>query len=282
MKKNERTNQLIRENAQLQEKLTPENEKFYSDILIYCRLKGFFLDDERLEAQLLEVLQDILEAQENGETATDYFGESSVETAQGLLTNLPKTSWLESLKLVGMIFGISSLITLGTQLGGGTRLINVSEYLMGLIAGIFFVGTILVVLKDSIYSKLLQKKWILYIVLSVISGLSFILWWSGKYITLPALQWQLSRPQMACLILVVSVVLVYLALRFYKGNEEFIFGMVPFVVVQVSFGLVAQFVASFSQQMKFIQIACLIASCVWFYFILFKQGKPAKTKERSN
>lgn len=63
---------LSEKNNQLREKLTPENRKYYEKLLVYLRVKG--KDEVATEAVLLEILQDMLEAQAEGQTAKQYFG----------------------------------------------------------------------------------------------------------------------------------------------------------------------------------------------------------------
>ena len=61
--------ELIETNAVLQESLTKENEKYYGNLLIYIRIMAFFRDVKKSEELLLEVLRDILDAQEQGLSA---------------------------------------------------------------------------------------------------------------------------------------------------------------------------------------------------------------------
>lgn len=63
---------LSEQNNHLREKLTPENRKYYEKLLLYLRAKG--KDEVVTEEILLEILQDMLEAQAEGQTAQQYFG----------------------------------------------------------------------------------------------------------------------------------------------------------------------------------------------------------------
>lgn len=58
----------IEKNNQLREQLNSENEEYYGDLLVYMRLKGGFLyDDEQIEDILLVILDDMIDAQKNGD-----------------------------------------------------------------------------------------------------------------------------------------------------------------------------------------------------------------------
>lgn len=64
----------IEENNQLRQKLTSENEEFYSNLLLYVRTRNFIQDQEDFESKLLEILQDLLDAQADNVSAEQYFG----------------------------------------------------------------------------------------------------------------------------------------------------------------------------------------------------------------
>lgn len=83
------TEALTQKNAVLQQQLIKENETYYSDLLVYIRTKTFFRDELKTEELLMEVLQDILEAQDNGISAADYFGNSPKETANQIIEQIP-------------------------------------------------------------------------------------------------------------------------------------------------------------------------------------------------
>ncbi len=105
---NSETEQLIEQNNQLREQLTKENERYYSDLLVYTRIRGFFLNEQLLEEQLLQILQDMLDAQNDGVSAADYYGHQPQQLAEQLLDTLPKASNYTLVKWAGYIFGLSS------------------------------------------------------------------------------------------------------------------------------------------------------------------------------
>ncbi|MBM6614855.1 hypothetical protein JTF06_08115 [Desemzia sp. RIT804] len=80
---------LIQRNASLQKQLNKENDSYYSNLLVYIRVKTIFRDELKTEEFMMEVLQDILEAQENEMKAVDYFGKSPKETADQIIEQIP-------------------------------------------------------------------------------------------------------------------------------------------------------------------------------------------------
>ncbi|WEV53884.1 hypothetical protein OZX65_03930 [Leuconostocaceae bacterium ESL0723] len=80
---------LIEKNNELREQLNPENRKFYSDFMGYVRLKSLDKDERATELQLLAILQDLIDAQNDGVSAQDYFGKSPQAVGDDLIKSLP-------------------------------------------------------------------------------------------------------------------------------------------------------------------------------------------------
>ncbi|MBS4201922.1 DUF1129 family protein [Bacillus sp. FJAT-49732] len=80
---------LIAENNRKRELLTPENEAYYSDMLIYIRLQ-MALSEQQSEEVLMEMLDHLLEGQEEGKTAKDIFGDNPKAFADEIIEQLPK------------------------------------------------------------------------------------------------------------------------------------------------------------------------------------------------
>ena len=89
---------LIKANNLLRKKLTSENQKYYEDLLTYIRGKSTFNREKDVEQLLLEILHDLIDAQNNGQNAEDYFGKNPQTLADEILQTLPK-SFFETFKL---------------------------------------------------------------------------------------------------------------------------------------------------------------------------------------
>lgn len=92
------SNNLIKANNLLRKKLTSENQKYYEDLLTYIRGKSTFNREKDVEQLLLEILHDLIDAQNNGQNAEDYFGKNPQTLADEILQTLPK-SFFETFKL---------------------------------------------------------------------------------------------------------------------------------------------------------------------------------------
>lgn len=102
------TQELIALNNEKRTQLTSENEAYYSNVLIYVRLK-IQLSEHQSEEILMEVLDHLIDAQAEGKTARDVFGTDSISYAQSLIEQLPKEQkrnlfWFFS-GIVGNIIG---------------------------------------------------------------------------------------------------------------------------------------------------------------------------------
>jgi uncharacterized membrane-anchored protein len=95
---------LVEENNRKRECLTPENEAYYDDLLIYIRLQ-FTLSEQKSEEVLMELLDHLLEGQKAGKTAKDIFGDDPRGYADELIEHLPKEEKRALIPFIGGIIG---------------------------------------------------------------------------------------------------------------------------------------------------------------------------------
>lgn len=126
---------LIKENANLQKQLQGANKRYYEDLLVYVRLNSMAKNERQTEEMLLGILQDILEAQQNGVSAQDYFGKNPQPIADELLKQLPndakqmvKISLLAVLAYFAVVFIGSYFVSLFQP--GVPQLIDIGEYVI--------------------------------------------------------------------------------------------------------------------------------------------------------
>lgn len=100
--------QLIEENNRKREQLTPENEKYYSDMMIYIRLQ-LTLSEQQSEEVLMEMLDHLLDGQNEGKTARDIFGDDPKQYADEIIQNLPKEKKREVIPFIsGLVLNLIS------------------------------------------------------------------------------------------------------------------------------------------------------------------------------
>lgn len=95
--------ELVEQNNQLRKQLNPENKKYYEEILVYIRV-NMNKKEKQTEEILLDILQDILDAQKNGTSAHVFFGKNPKEISDAILAELPNNSGKDLMKFVLMVF----------------------------------------------------------------------------------------------------------------------------------------------------------------------------------
>lgn len=132
---NKSIKKLIKENNEKRNLLDEENKTYYENFLMYVR--STFLKDERAtEEVLLEMLDHLLLAQDEGKGATDVFGKNPQELADEVIESLPR----ESFKHL-FTFGIELILTV---LAFYTVVRGVATILMKE-AKIIYLGNVLII-----------------------------------------------------------------------------------------------------------------------------------------
>lgn len=80
---------LIKENNEKRKLLSKENLEWYEDMLVYIRL-SFDKSEQETEEVLSEILDHLLEAQEDGKTIEEVFGDDPKAYADEITGELPK------------------------------------------------------------------------------------------------------------------------------------------------------------------------------------------------
>ncbi|MEH7180611.1 DUF1129 family protein [Neobacillus vireti] len=116
--------QLIEENNRKREQLTKENEKYYSDMMIYIRLQ-FTLSEQQSEEVLMEMLDHLLDGQHEGKSAKDIFGDDPKGYADEIIQNLPKEQKRE---VIPFIMGIVLNLVSWMLMIRGAVIVTISQF----------------------------------------------------------------------------------------------------------------------------------------------------------
>lgn len=95
---------MIEENNRKRELLTPENEAYYSDMMVYIRLQLTF-SEQQSEEILIEMLDHLLDGQEEGKSAKDIFGDDPKAFADEIIEQLPKEKKRDMVPFIAGIVG---------------------------------------------------------------------------------------------------------------------------------------------------------------------------------
>ena len=166
----------IKENNSLRDQLTPENKRFYEDLLVLVRSKSLLLDDKVYEETLLVILQDLLSAQAAGKSAREYLGKDLDALATEIVQETPHNTRKNNVKMVAGLLGILLASMIGPNLV--TSLITGQAFSISgaIISVIYSVIIGLLVLKAMSNSrfilKLLRQN---KLKTALLSGLYFVL-----------------------------------------------------------------------------------------------------------
>ncbi|TWT07462.1 DUF1129 family protein [Planococcus sp. CPCC 101016] len=182
------TTELIKENNYKRDLLNPENEYVYENMLLYIRT-DLRIDEHAAEELLMDLLDHLLEAQENGKKAEDLFGNSPRAYADELIANLPSQKrrnvfWFTASTITGLVgwfaitYGIANVLisfftTWDNDIAvGSILLILLSICLVGSI-GIKLFFTII---RSSVF-KHKNQQWKVYLKAGLygMAGVGFIL-----------------------------------------------------------------------------------------------------------
>ncbi|WP_096270928.1 DUF1129 family protein [Paucisalibacillus globulus] len=200
----------IKLNNDMREKLSEENKEIYEDMLVYIRLSGN-KSEQQTEEVLFELLEHLLEAQKEGKSARDVFGNDFKKYCDDLIAEIPGEERSFALVFGGYIV-LYFLGILSTFYGLGNFLIHQffdvgsSDYTFSIGSGITVVildllilsGFIIFVLrwlKNSTFKVKKPNKWVEFLRLWLISmifigatvGSPIIMPSFGSEITIPVL-----------------------------------------------------------------------------------------------
>lgn len=105
---------LIQENNERRKLLNDENVIYYENLLVYIR-SSFMKDDKATEELLLELLEHLIAAQQDGKSAEEVFGKKPKELADDIIATLPNEkpskTFVFVLETMLQFLGIYILIT---------------------------------------------------------------------------------------------------------------------------------------------------------------------------
>lgn len=212
---------LIEKNNELREHLTPENKEYYENVLVYLRTKSLFHDELEIENILMELLQDIIEAQKNNESAEDYFGKNPQEQLDRLLNQLTKVPIKKKISLVFIVFAISTAFSLFSTLTSPIPSINLLTILFNGVISVFFVSLVFYMINRYTFKSNKSKKkefFITFIISFIFIGLTFLSNYIGDF-------WlSIHVPEITSLIIVwLALIIISSWIIFKKKKESYYF-----------------------------------------------------------
>lgn len=160
-----------------EQEFNKENKEYMSKVKGYMLVSSIFLDgDEELTNHLYNMYLDALEAQRNGLSAKEYFGDEPRVMADELLKNLPQMTVKKGLHFGLMMGGVYLAIQFLAEFAAEGQIhLNFASIL-----GILFIAVGLPViafqlLKSVIYQTVKWKIWATYLLYPILAIIVFAL-----------------------------------------------------------------------------------------------------------
>jgi len=229
---NMKTNKIIERNAELQEHLTKENKKYYGNLLVYIRVMSLIRDEKKSEEMLLEILEDILEGQEHGQSAEYYLGKNPKQVADNIIKELP-INVIDTIKIIISSLGMLCLMKLIPILASFEEYIDIGNFL---ISGVYLVFLVIALLLFMGYCLYRYESKIMNIILSLFFGVGLVVFFLLSFQLNTGLQVRLSNNLGIFLILLALLIISYL---FNKTNEKQIWiPLIPPIVISAIAGII--------------------------------------------
>ncbi|QDP39130.1 DUF1129 family protein [Radiobacillus deserti] len=176
--------ELIELNNEKRDRLNEENLAYYEDMLLYMRM-SLSRSEQQTEELLMELLDHLLDAQENGKTAKEVFGDDPKSYCKEMIKELPKEKMKDGLVFfiylacyglawVSITSGVLGLFMDPHTVQLGTAIINVLIYALMLIVCVFLIFK---VIGWSIFRRMHGVlEYLLYtLIFTLFVGASFLL-----------------------------------------------------------------------------------------------------------
>lgn len=225
--------ELIHLNNEKRKLLTEENEVYYTDLLIYLRTQ-WRLSEQQTEEILMEMLDHLLDAQNEGKSAKDIFGEEPIKFADSLIkeiSNEDPRNWIHFIvklviQLLGWILIIRGAIlftfSLFTEINESFNLLQVSVTTMGIILFIILnIWSILNTIKNDlfIYPKEKKRERMANIRVGLTAGLSMLVLLLAVKFT-PEIGPTIQFPKLSSFIAGCLLLLIHFLIKKYENNKK--------------------------------------------------------------
>ena len=267
--------ELIELNNTYREQLNEENKEFYDDILVYIRAKSFFKDERQVEESLLEILTDIIEAQNQEVKASDYFGKNPKEISDEILKNTNKMSFKDMIKLILSTMGLYTLVTVLPKLINPSEGLDLGKFFIGLVITFLFAEFIINFVGNTVYSNKSKKLTFTIVALFCIYICLII---SMKQFLPTMFEIKLTGAVGITIISILGVVGIIYGLK-----EKLFYSFLPIILVACTLGILnrlefTKFLIN-EEPGKTISILAMVIAFVLMYLIKYLQTRDKKNKE---
>lgn len=213
--------EIIALNNEKQDQLTSENLQDYEDMLIYIRINST-KSEQQTEEILLELLELILLAQNEGKTVRDIFGDDLKAYSQELIDEIPEETKKKqikfSFKLILIFLAVTSFFT------GISNLVTYYFFDVGKLTSTYYLGSSITII-------------IIDLVIAFI-GISIVLYWI-KASVFQKYKKSKKREFFELSLIMSLVISLFIAVIYFMPNFEAPFNLSSFVFLPIGVGLYA-------------------------------------------
>lgn len=260
--------------------LTAENRAYFDDLLVYALTKRLWVRELPLVRELYGMQRDLLDAQRDGMTAHDFFGDNPRAMADTLVRQYGRFSWHEVWNIVGVVVGINFIIAIVSDPSTGPMRVSWLALLVSTLiesGGIFAVFTLInrSIFARSDHGNRTRIQWGVGILTGILV-LALVLTW----VLVPQLpaRFNLVVPQPWDLLLMGSTVAAGLW-AFLRLRDRMFYPLAGLLLIwgggQMFFRLEADGFLNLGQTGRYVYAGVLVVALIGFYIVTWRQAKKA-------
>lgn len=216
-----KSKQYLNQINRLKKQLNPKDLKYFDDLQTYMSTESLFFNEEIIYSQLLNMIQDLLDANEDNISAEEFFGNDPKTMANEILSELPRPKLRDQGGFITLIIGISWIcLLLSGQNDAQGMLLNSLSFILVPIIEIMTVYIFMQLLHYSVYQKHQTTFYLL-------GGLLFII---GTFlivfiVRIPSMGFSILIPNpwnLYLLSIIASITTIYMihSIRSQKNNSQ--------------------------------------------------------------
>lgn len=265
------------ETQKVVESFSQFDKEYFEKVEDYMRYSAILRDEDAVRELIFQLALDLKDAEKDGLTAKEFFGDNPKKMVDELVKNLKASSKVSIAKL--FIFLITVICYghfLGDYSSNGVVSFNVVEYLSSIIFGAVILAIFILFYKKSVYDFTFRKNKFLnsatYALLGIfIVGIVFLLNEFENVVTVSSLT--LSPLFSVILALILSAVAIYISVKKILFKP-----FIPIIVGYFISGTLRMIINLTGVQNTFLEYLPVIVICVGILLFL-KQSHILKFKQ---
>ncbi|MFT8950589.1 MAG: hypothetical protein ABGA11_09485 [Liquorilactobacillus hordei] len=281
--KDKRVREIRNKLNELEKELKGTNATFFEDLRGYLITSSLFYEELDVTEQTYNVCVDLIEAQENGQTAQEYFGKDSRKLADSMIKNFKHASYREVIELILLPVGIYWAITFISNFATkGALKINILEYLLIALLSVGMIVIIFEAVHKSIYlseNNLLRKSKVIQFIIGTIFFSCII----GTFVAISVFTppvWIVKFLYPSDVILMLTIIAILLG-WIIIGKKRELYSITPFIILMAAVGIAQRIPAVLTivgaNNIKFLAVGAAIigflVNIVWGRIFIKKMAR---------